>query len=156
MDVNPYNIKVCKIWLSQRGGDPGITFSVAESVAAEGSENYDAIFALAVFRHGDLSIDCQFSDPHIHFSDFERAATELARCLKPGGLFVIRHAHFRFSDTAISTAFHKILHLPSAGDAPFYGTDNRLLLHGQCDDGVFQKRADLECRINQPTGRSGG
>ena len=51
VDINPGNIAVCRKRLA-RAGDASISFGVAASTAGEPVAAYDAIFCMAVLRHG--------------------------------------------------------------------------------------------------------
>lgn len=142
IDINPRNIKVCDERLAQRGGDPGLVFKLADRVAAEPLESFDAIFAMAVFRHGDLGAAPPQCDHLIRFERFEQLTGELVGSLKPGGVLAIRHANFRFSDTRHVAHFEQVYQAGSAPDArpaPVYGRDDRLLVGAVADDGVYRK-----------------
>jgi trans-aconitate methyltransferase len=108
VDISPARVRVC----CARNTEARLTFAVAGSADHLTSESLDAVFAMAVFRHGRLK-GTPRCDHLIRFTDFERTVTGLARCLKPGGLLAIRHANFRFSDTQISRQFEPVLHLPA-------------------------------------------
>jgi SAM-dependent methyltransferase len=143
VDINRRNIRGCRARLARMGGDPGLSFEIAGSAVAEPTACYDAVFAMAVFRHGGLGKATARCDHLIKFGDFEQSVGELSRSLKPRGLLVLRHANFRFGDTATALAFERICVAPStprAAPTPLYGPDNRLLSDGQTDDGVFEKR----------------
>lgn len=51
IDINPRNIARCRARLS-RLADDRLSFAVAASAAGEEAGGYDAVFAMAVFRHG--------------------------------------------------------------------------------------------------------
>jgi SAM-dependent methyltransferase len=143
VDINRRNIRECRERLARIGGDPGLSFEIAGSAVAERTACYDAVFAMAVFRHGGLGAAPRRCDHLIKFDDFERSVGELARSLKPRGLLVLRHANFRFGDTPTASAFRRICVAPfhpKAAPTPLYGPDNRLLPNGQANDGVFEKR----------------
>lgn len=141
IDINPANIRLARRRLKRAGGDSGIRLRCAGSVMDEPAEHYDTIFAMAVFRHGDLTRHSPRCDPWIRFADFDLAVADLARVLRPGGLLVIRHAHFRFIDTAVSADFEQMQALaPPRKREPLFGRDNRLLPDEVCADGVFRKR----------------
>ena len=65
---------------------------------------------------------------------------DLARCLKPGGLFAIAHSNFRFRDTEGFANFEP-LPLSFNAAAPLYGRDNHFLEGASYDEAVFRKRA---------------
>jgi SAM-dependent methyltransferase len=128
LDINPFNIAVCN-FRRLKSGDRRIKFSVASSTAAQAVASYDAIFAMALFRHGDLN--CSPPPPkcdhRIRFVDFEKSATDMARILKPGGLLIIEHAMFRFEDTLVAAEFRTTLSLKMDETAPVYDSDDCLM-----------------------------
>lgn len=141
IDINPFNIAVCRL-RSLRFRDRRIQFSVAGSAVREASASCDAIFAMAVFRHGDLNTSPSppRCDHRIRFGDFEHSVSDLARTLKPGGLLVIQHAMFRFADTRAASAFQTTLRTTLNEDVPLYGRDNCLLRDADYVNVVFRKR----------------
>ena len=132
VDVNPHNIAHCRRRAAAHER-AALSFATAADSRAEPSALYDAIFCLAVLCCGDLTVNhATCSAPRLLFSDFERVVTDLARCLKPGGLLLLHTANFRFSDTAAAAQFEPMLHATSEQMAPdlLYGRDN-MLLEGQ-------------------------
>lgn len=127
-----------KLW---RAGLAGISLRRADSTADLASDSFDAVFAMAVFRHGKLGRQpwppsCR---PLLAFADFERAIADLARCLRPGGLLVIRYAHFRFADTMTAAGFAVVECDAAPNQAPLYGPDDRLLADSAYGQLVFLK-----------------
>lgn len=142
VDINPANIAECEQRRSQ-SKDAAIGFETANSTAGEPTAFYDAIFCMAVLRHGGLeSPDVTRCDHLIRFEDFSRTITDFHRCLKPGGLLVTRHSNFRVSDTPANGDFETILSLPHAkSSAPaVFGPDNRRVIDADNPDTVFRKR----------------
>lgn len=142
IDINPRNIRVCRARLAALGGDSRLSFVLAGSPMGETAASYDAVFAMAVFRHGDLGDGPLFCDHRLRFADFDRCVGELADVLKPGGLLVIRHANFRFADTVAAAGFEPVFSFvvaPDASVSPLYGPDDRRLPDDKRDDGIFQK-----------------
>jgi len=141
LDINPFNIAVCR-FRRLMAGDQRMRFAVAGSTAGESTGSYDAIFAMAVFRHGDLNTSPPppKSDPLIRFADFERSVADLARVLKPGGLLVIQYAMFRFGDTRVAGAFETALSVKPDNPDPFYDRDDCLLADTEYSEVVFRKR----------------
>jgi SAM-dependent methyltransferase len=140
LDINPLNITVCRFRL-RRNGDAKLHFAVAGSTTGEASASYDAIFAMAVFRHGNLnsSPPPPKCDHRIRFADFEQSVSDLARTLKPGGLLVIQHAIFRFADTRVVVGFETVFSQKLAGGAPLYDRDNCVLPEADYPGVVFRK-----------------
>ena len=138
IDINPGNIATCRRRLAELV-DPEISFVCAESVAAEADGVYDAIFCMAVLRHGGLA-DATLTrcDHLLRFADFENAVADFSRCLRRGGLLAIAHSNFRFNDTRTSADFQTVLKMKSP--APLFGSDNlRLPDVGGEVDAVFRK-----------------
>lgn len=143
VDINPYNISVCRRRLKQ-APDQDICFEIADSTLREATESYDAIFCMAVFRHGSLAdanvVRC---DHLIRFSAFSRHAADAARCLKPGGLLFIIHSNFRFRDTPVADGFELVcrMDMPSYGanSTPIYDSDNRRTDQVNYDEVAFRK-----------------
>ncbi len=146
IDINPYNIKAANSRCPQ---DDRMRFICRGSVEEEASESYDAIFAMAVFRHGDLN-DGPASCRHlIRFADFNRHTTELARVLKPGGFLAFCHANFRFSDTAAAAEFTLARMIETgAKRQPYYGREDRLVAGAPREDGIFRKRPGDPASLN--------
>lgn len=140
LDINRRNLAVARRRLAEAGGDSRITFSVANAADGEPAESYDAVFAMAVFRHGGLNDAPPRCDRLIRFADFERCAEGLATALRPGGLFAIRHANFRFADLRMAAGFRPWFAAPMADDVPpIYDRDDRLQPGAIGDDGVYEK-----------------
>lgn len=143
IDINPHNIAVCQKKLN-READAGIYFKWADSPRDEPPESYDAIFCMAVLRHGDLGRQTAENCSHlIRFADFEDIVTRLCRSLKPGGYLAIRGSNFRFADTAIAPAFEVVFTVEDGyrADTPLYGPDNLRLPETPYNEVVFRKRA---------------
>ncbi len=138
IDIDPANIALCERQLN-RARDRAMSFAAASSCADEAPSSYDAIFCMAVLRHGDLKTVSR-SDPLLRFEDFERTVADLARCLKPGGYLALRHTNFRFADSDTASGFDRVLEVPPNPLTPLFGRDNRRLAGAAHDEGVFRKR----------------
>jgi SAM-dependent methyltransferase len=145
IDVNPYRIRTCLEQLLNRGGDAGISFAVAATTAHLPDAAFDAIFCMAVLRHGELRLGpAPRCDHLIRFEMFDRITQDFARCLKPGGYLAIVHSNFRFADARAAGAFDPVMSLENdASDpvTPLYGRDNRLLPGVVYRDVVFRKHS---------------
>jgi 2-polyprenyl-3-methyl-5-hydroxy-6-metoxy-1,4-benzoquinol methylase len=149
IDVNAANIEVARARLA-RDPDAMLLFEYVDSTTAEAAAVYDAIFCMAVLRHGDLGLPGVTRCDHlVSFADFATMVADFSRCLKPGGLLVIRHSNFRLCDTPTSAAFATVLSLPTKatkGKTPLFGPDNKLLAVVDYPDTVFRKIALAERR----------
>jgi len=146
LDINPGNIAICRRRLRRRP-DAKLTFAMANSTEGEPSSSYDVIFCMAVLRDGRLgSLKLEECSALISFANFARVVEDFHRCLKPGGILIIRHSNFRLCDAPIGQAFEVLLRLPvRAGFPPIYGSDNRLLPGLTYPDTVFRKRFPAPC-----------
>ncbi|HEX4410998.1 MAG TPA: class I SAM-dependent methyltransferase [Xanthobacteraceae bacterium] len=144
IDINPGNIAICRRRLRD-ACDGGIFFSVGSSTRAEPSATYDAIFAMAVLRHGGLGAPGLTRCDHlIQFEDFAEAVADFARCLKPSGQLIIRHSNFRLADTPTAPMFETVLRVgfpKNSQQTPLFGPDNRLLAGIEYPDTVFRKKS---------------
>jgi SAM-dependent methyltransferase len=145
LDINPHSVRVCQSRL-RRNPDWAIRFAVAGSTANLPDAGCDAILAMAIFRHGDLN-QSPFPpscEPHLLFIDFEAAMVDFTRCLRPGGLLVLRYAMFRFSDTCVAALYESVLSLEQKQPVPLYSRENSLLPVGGTVDVIFRKLPTLE------------
>lgn len=143
IDISRGNVRECRR-RRDLTNDPRITFARAGDARAEPLSHYDAIFCMAVFRHGGLTGRANKSCADlINFEAFERTVSELSQCLKPGGLLVIEHSNFRFSDSVTSRAFDCIKSRARAGQeqdaTPLFGPDNSALPPPEEIGTVFRK-----------------
>lgn len=147
LDINPLNVAAC-LWRQRETGDQRVSFAVAGSVEEESDASYDAVFCMAVLRHGHLSwSNPRRCDHRITFEAFERTVRDLARCVKDGGLLIIQHSNFRFCDSEVAADFRAVLTVNNGGRGPRnpeFGPDNRRLSEPPYGEVVFQKgRAGL-------------
>lgn len=142
VDINPGNIAACRARHRALGADPALVFEQNSSAAGEPAGTYDAVFCMAVFVRWQLKEDRAVATcaPHLRFDDFNRTAARLAACVRPGGLFVVRHAMFRFADTSVAGDFRPLLSLPVPEEFfPRFGPDNRRLPDTDAETVVFRK-----------------
>lgn len=143
VDISPGNVAICRHRLKQML-DPAISFELADSTRAEPSAAYDAIFCMAVLRHGGLGLPGVTRCDHlIRFEDFADAIADFRRCLKPSGLLIIRHSNFRLCDAPAAADFETILSIPSSSGGrrpPIFGPDNRWMPGVDYPDTVFRKQ----------------
>lgn len=123
--------------------DPGITYIEANTPDVLGDERFDAILAMAVFRHGALEEGAPDSCTQIlPFSRFASSVAALDRHLNTGGWLSIWNAHFRFGDTSIAKGY-TARSLTFARDEPLtllYGPDDRKIADTAYTDVIFRKR----------------
>jgi len=105
-------------------------------------EVYDAILALAVFRHGELAArepdSCAAVLP---FSRFAEGLAMLDRGLVPGGVLAIWNAHFRLADTPLDGRYAALPFRMPQGEVQslLFGPDDRRLHGAICHDALFRK-----------------
>ncbi|MGN6571534.1 MAG: class I SAM-dependent methyltransferase [Pseudolabrys sp.] len=142
VDINPGNVAVARA-RHAAAPDERLAFAVAASTANEPAARYNAIFCMAVLRHGSLGeAGTERCDHLLCFDDVAAAFADFHRCLKPGGLLVVRHSNFRLRDTPAGAHFEMLLSVPLRGDkkTPLFGPDNRLMPGVEDPDTVFRKR----------------
>lgn len=142
IDINPGNIAVCRRRLKNMS-DNRIRFDVAGTMAGEMRESYDAIFCMAVLRHGELARTRAVRCDHLlPFARFEDAIASFSSCLKPGGLLALCHSNFRLCDALAGSDFETIFsieYIDPEQRTPLFGPDNRILTGVAYPDAVFRK-----------------
>jgi hypothetical protein len=140
IDINPYNIATSR---ARQEADAKVRFEVAGTTRAEPAETYDAIFCLAVLRHGKLNRPkIRRCDHLIRFGMFEETIADFARCIKAGGLLFIAHSNFRLADTAVSDQFEVAYeeHSPDDLATPIFDRKNERLSDSASGIFGFRKR----------------
>lgn len=89
-----------------------------------GTAPFDAIFAMAVFRHHDLWPRPYRCDHRVRFADYERTITGLARHIRPGGFLCLSFSNFSFAETDIAAEFSPRASMGWLDRMPLYGRDN--------------------------------
>lgn len=148
IDINPRSIAICRKELN-RTGDTNIRFELAGSPKAEPENYYDAIFCMAVLRHGELGVSRPEDCSHlIRFADFEKTVAGLSRILKPSGYLSIRSSNFRFADTNVASGFDVVFNVEEGprADTPIYDRSNLRLAGAAYNDVVFRKKSQSNNR----------
>ena len=143
IDINPANIADCRTRHRALGANPALVFETSASAKNEAAGSYDAVFCMAVFVRWALKENRAVATcaPHLFFGDFTRTVAELAACVRPGGLLVLRHSMFRFADTDSARDFDLLLSVPNPPDFfPRFDGKNRRLPDSGVEEVVFKKR----------------
>jgi SAM-dependent methyltransferase len=124
--------------------NPRIRFLHALSPEFAALANLDAIFAMAVFQRSEnRNRTASSAHSSFPFAKFQQQIAQLDARLKPGGLFFIDHADFRFKDTA-AAAYYTPLNFEgneATHDRPLFGSNNQLIAVGYTAPRAFQKNA---------------
>jgi len=141
LDIDPDNIAQAQVKLAD-APDPNIHFGVASSPAHLPSEEFDAVFCMAVLRHGALCAERSPRCDHlIRFETIEALATDLARCVRPGGFLSLWNTQFPFALMAVSAQFEPVMQVEIGAktNQPLYGPDNRRIDDMVLLDAVYRK-----------------
>lgn len=93
MDVNPHALAQAR----RTDPDHAVDYMLSDRPAP--GESYNAVLAMAVFRHGVLEQGRPDScDAILPFVQVAQGIARLDEALKPGGWLAIGNAHFRFCD----------------------------------------------------------
>lgn len=141
VDIDAHNVARCEE-RRRRIDDPKIQFAQQASVGTTETGCYDAVLCMAVFQHSALKEPrIRSCESYIRFADFKSTLAGIARATKPGGFLAIRHADFRFSDTACSLDFEAVLRIePHGAPHPRFDRNNRRLPDEHDAEVVFRKR----------------
>lgn len=135
-DINPRAIAEARRRLDH-DPDPAIRFELAGDPSGEPAESFDAILALAVFRHGQLEQTAPGSSCEIMpFARFEHGVAMLDRLVRPGGWLAVWNSHFRFADTALAKGYR-------AESLAWSERDPLTLLYGTNDQRLSEPYAEV-------------
>lgn len=112
--------------------------------SADPAARFDAVLALAVFRHGGLEADRPEDCAAIlSFARFEQGVAALDASLVPGGWLALHHSHFRFTDTSLAGHYRaEPADLPEIEPSEvLYGPDNRRVAGAELLPVLFCKLA---------------
>lgn len=126
IDINPRAIAAAQARLAAEP-DSLMSFRRASGVNTQRDGTFDAVLALAVFRHGELERDQPESCAGIlPFTRFEQGVGMLDGVLRPGGILALWNGHFRLADTGLAERY-------SAEALPWTCRDPLTLLYGPDD-----------------------
>lgn len=137
VDINEWCIRRAK----KKYATDQISFCSITDTAFLQSDGFDAIFCMAVFQHTSNRKNNLKIASNISFQLFENELLTLDKKLKKGGLLVIDHADFLFSDTTIA-ARYKPLEFPRnliSRSRPSYNRNNERIAEKQEIYRVFIK-----------------
>lgn len=125
-----------------RAADPDHAADYRCAGAPLPDEQFDAVLALAVFRHGDLEFEQPDSCTRVlPFARFAAGLEMLDRHLVPGGWLALYNQQFRLSDAAIA-AHYLADPLRLTRNAPLtllYGPDDRRIEGDSVTQPLFRK-----------------
>jgi SAM-dependent methyltransferase len=138
IDLNARAIRLARQRLR---GIENVRLECRASAQDEPPAHYDAVLALAVFQRSALSHERpEIATPHLSFERVEAAWAGLDRCLKPGGILIIHHSHFRFSDSALYPRYQPLLSVvPRPNELPDYDADDHLVIGPKYREIMFRK-----------------
>jgi len=124
-----------------RKADPDPLSDYRNASIISPGERFDAILALAVFRHGALEAEQPESCSAIlPFSRFAQGVAMLDACLEAGGWLAIANAHFRFADLPLAPRYNPAAtRIATAPQTLLYGPDDRRIEGTSYDDVLFAK-----------------
>ena len=138
VDINSWCVRQCK----KLSRNPNFTFLNRKSRTFEIMTDFDAIFCMAVFQRTEnrTSSDNRIVKGHT-FEQFESEIKVLDQKLKVGGLFVIDHADFSFTDTSCSIYYQPVGFEQNQvlRKRPLYNLYNQKIANEQTNYRVFEK-----------------
>lgn len=138
LDINPVAIRIAR----RRHRDARLRFAVAGTPAGLAPASLDAVLCLAVLQRGTLNTEMPVDAGSIlPFARVARMLAELDRCLRPGGLLLIDHTNYRFTDMPMANRYEPVLCKLGGRTTPKYGPDSRLLPDARYPTVIFRKKA---------------
>jgi SAM-dependent methyltransferase len=143
IDLNPRAIRIARQRLR---GIKNVRLDCQPSAQLEPPSHYDAVLALAVFQRSVLSHERPMTaQPHLSFGRVEVAWADLDRCLKPCGILIIHHSHFRFSDSKLYPCYQPLLSaVPRRPELPDYDADDQLVTGPKYREIMFRKLSESD------------
>lgn len=139
IDINAHSIALARRRLA--GSDVRLIHAGRIGILAEAP--FDAIVCMAVLQRTELNHQRPpLCTPLLSFATFDAMITEFDRELRTGGLLLLQHSNFRFTDTAVSLRYAPVAELPALrpGTAK-YGRDNRLIIPTEPEVVLYRKIA---------------
>jgi hypothetical protein len=138
VDINAWCIAECR----RRHQAPQRTFLHRLSREFDAAGGFDAIFCLAVFQRQENRTRRDNARSAYRFEQFERDLAVLDGKLKPGGLFVIDNADFRFTDAACASVYMPVMSANSQlrRGRPLYDRHNQKIADQHASPRIFVKR----------------
>jgi SAM-dependent methyltransferase len=126
IDINRHSLRIAR----GRLADPAVSLVAGGSLTEAGVGQFDAIVCLSVLQRSEiLTLRPDDCSPYLRFDQYERTVEEFDRHLIPGGLLLLYHTTFRFSDLAVADRYEPLLCLEASADncSVPYGRNNRLM-----------------------------
>jgi Fe2+ transport system protein FeoA len=148
IDINRHSIALARRRLARSG----VRLIHAGRVGTAAGGPFDAIVCMAVLQRTELNqqrpLQCARLLP---FTKFEAAITEFDHNLKIGGLLLLQHSNFRFSDTAASARYEAAEEIPALrpGTAK-YGRDDQLIPEQATERLLYRKLAEAGGAAAEP------
>lgn len=142
IDINPHSIALAR----RRLAGSGVRLIHAGRIGTLPEAPFDAIVCMAVLQRTELNHQRPpLCTPLLSFATFDAMITEFDRELRTGGLLLLQHSNFRFTDTTVSSRYAPVAELPALtpGTAK-YGRDNRLIAEAAPEAVLYRKIAAAE------------
>lgn len=102
VELNGHRLKTAR----RRIADPSVRLWQAASIGETGAGQFDAITCLSVLHRRETVHNWPADPtPYITFATFEAAILDLDAHLRPGGILLLDHMSFRFSDTSVASRY---------------------------------------------------
>jgi len=140
-EINPRNLVLCR----QHKVDDRIAFVRSDPATIMERGPYDLIFCMAVLQRTPHAVEAQQlkSLKEIYpFLKFDRQITELDSFLKPGGVLVVHHTQYFFTDASVAAAYAAVDgDAPPVNDGPRFDRNSALIENAMSRGSIFRKRA---------------
>jgi hypothetical protein len=137
-DISKWCIRECQ----KKNHNDNFEFIHSKSELFRRTENFDAVFCLAVFQHAENRLESAGFASSYLFSQFEEQLSILDRKLAKGGLLFIDHCDFNFFETSFSYRYSPLNHINNRilRERPMYDRNNKKILDITYTYRVFEKK----------------
>lgn len=123
-----------------RAADPDPRSSYRVAGAPLPDERFDAVLAMAVFRHGELELhQPELCTRYLPFARFAEGLAMLDEVLAPGGWLALYNQQFRLADTPLARRYRAEDLAMAEPLTLLYGPDDRRL-HDTCETAVLFRK----------------
>ncbi len=140
IDINRHSIALAR----RRLAGTAVLLIHSGRIGPPGEARFDAIVCMAVLQRTELNQQLPARcTPLLSFAKFEAAIADFDRNLTTGGLLLLQHSNFRFTDTAASKRYAAAAELPARlPETAKYGRDDRLIAEAGAEALLYRKLAE--------------
>lgn len=141
-EINPRSLATCR----RLAVDNRISFVESRTDIIRAHGPYDAIFCMAVLQRTPHAVESQgltSLEDLYPFHRFNHQVAALDAVLRPGGLLIVHHSQYRFTDSDVATRYEPLDGVPvAAATTPYFDRRSSLIREPVFIGSIFVKGHD--------------